>query len=1160
MKKKLNKGSSWSFDDFPQILRIMKLVGVFMFVALVQVSASSYSQTKELTIKGNHLTLEELFEIIENQSEFSFMYNLKQIDLSKEVDVDVENKTVDKVLDQVLNGTDITYTVSNRLIVIHKKNNMTLTEKLAERQQQSVVGKVTDSSGSPLPGVTVVVEGTTQGTITDNDGYYSLDDVPSGGVLVFSFVGMRTQKIPVSGKTSINITLVEEAIGIEEVVAIGYGSQKKVNLTGAISMAGSERLENRPITSAGQGLQGVIPNLNITIRNGDPTQSVDYNIRGYESINGGSPLVLVDGVPMDLERINPDDIANVVVLKDAAAAAVYGARAAFGVVLVETKKGKKGEKINLTFNTEQSLAKPIFLMDVVTDPYVFVNAYNNAYLRTKGQVKYDEYYVEGTKRWVENPNEENAWEVVGGQLRYYGFNNYQNQVVTDFAPQQEYNMTIDGATEKASYYVSFGYLNKDGYLKSNNEKYKRYNILMKADFSINDWLALEEKIVFNSQNSDKPHFYNWDVNINSVARVSPIQPVQFPNLDYYINDGDHDIYSQYIGMYFEGTNFLPYLKNGGRTTFTSNDIWFTQGVTLSPIKGLKIKGDFSYNSYHRDYQDVASKVDVVKTNLLETNMIDNGYSGTDYISNVSNYNQYYVFNTYAEYTFNKIQHHYIKGMIGYNQEWGRYTSIGAKAYSLLTQNINDLNATRGTQETSGSKDHVALRGVFYRLNYIYKDKYLIETNGRYDGTSRFSKDSRFGFFPSISLGWRISNEPFFEKSRKWLDNLKLRASYGELGNQLLGNNYYPYIATMQSGMASYVMDNGKIPYVSSSGLVSPDLTWETVISKNVGLDLTTFKQKLDISLDFYIRDTKDMLMEIEYPDVLGTDAPKQNAADLRTKGWELSVSWNDAIGNDLKYGMTFSLSDNQSEITKYDNPTGALSEYYVGKKIGEIWGYVTDGIFQSDEEVENSPDQSRLGSNWQAGDIKYKDLNNDEIISAGNATLTDPGDKKIIGNTTARYSFGINPSLSYKNWSLNIFFQGLFRDYLPSNNDYNAFYPFNAEYIDKYFLTETWSVDNPNAYFAAPHISIDNKKNIQPQSRYIQNAAYIRLKNLTLNYNLPDKLIRRIGMDRAQIYFSGMNLWEYTKMHKPLDPENVSTVTQEYYFQRIYTLGVKVTL
>lgn len=1036
--------------------------------------------------------------------------------------------------------------------------------------QKTVTGKVTDDAGQPLPGVSIIIKGSTTGTVTGIDGDYTLSNVSNSATLVFSFVGMTPQEVIVGNQTSINVTLLTEAIGLEEVVAIGYGTQKKANLTGSVGVATAERLENRPIISTGQGMQGVIPNLNITFQNGDPTTSANFNVRGFESINGGSPLVLVDGVPMDLERLNPNDIASVTVLKDAAAGAVYGARAAFGVILVETKKGKAG-KVNVTLSTEQSMSKPIYLIDPVTDPYVFVTEWNKANIRTSGAPSYDDDYVQGTKKWSENPTDENAWGIYNGSLRFYGFNDYHNQLITDFSPQQKYDLNISGSSERSSYYVSMGYLSKDGYLKNKekNEKYQRYNILMKVDFKINDWISLEEKIVFNSQVSDKPHFYNWDVNINTSARKKPIEPISFPDLPYYLEPGDRDKFAQYIGMDFGSVSFFPYLEQGGRETFTTNDTWFTQGVTLTPLKGLAIRSDFSYRTYWRENQDVQSKVEVIRTqNLKETTLVDNGFSGDDWIENVINRSQYYVFNSYAEYTVDQFENHYVKAMVGFNQEWGRNNTVRAQARQLVTPLVTDLNATVGTQQTGGGKNHLTLRGIFYRFNYSYKDKYLLEANGRYDGTSRFPTDSRFGFFPSVSVGWRISNESFMAGASTWLDNLKLRASYGELGNQQL-NSYYPYIATLGIGQSNFIMTGAnRTPYVSPAGLVSPDLTWETVVTQNIGLDLTLLSQRLDFSFDAYTRDTKDMLTDVTYPELLGTAAPDANAADLRTKGWELSVTWRDRIGQDWQYGLNLALSDNKSEVTKYDNPTGSLNEHYEGKIMGEIWGYVTEGIFQEDSEVASHADQAQLGANWRAGDIKYKDLNGDGKINTGSNTLDNPGDRKIIGYSHPRYAFGINPDVSYKNFTLNVFFQGLFRDYLPENGNWKAFYPYNAGHMEKYFITESWSEDNRDAYFAAPTIGTNTKKNIHPQSRYVQNGTYIRLKNLTLNYNLPRDFVARAGLSSASVYFAGMNLWEYTKMHKPIDPEvefNNNTgqerndLTQEYYFQRTFSLGVKVT-
>ncbi len=1027
---------------------------------------------------------------------------------------------------------------------------------------QNVSGRITAAeNGESLPGVSILVKGTNQGTTTDNDGKYSLKLPNNNATLVVSFIGYLKQEIAVGGRSVVDLALEVDTKALEEVVVVGYGTQEKVNLTGAVGVADSKRLMNRPIANAGEGLQGVIPNLNVNVRNGDPAQAVVFNIRGYESINGGAPLVLVDNVPMDLNRINPNDIESISVLKDASAAAVYGARAAFGVVLVTTKSGKSG-KVTVNFGTQTSLAKPIFNMDVVTDPYEFVQARNAANIRTSGVPSYDADMVAGTKAYSENPATAPQWKVVNGTLRFYGFNNYQEQIMTQFAPTSQHDLSVSGGNEKSKFFVSLGYFSKDGYLreKSKNEKFKRYNILMKADFKINDWLSMDSKVVFNSQNSDKPHFYNWDVNINSLARVPPIMPIQFPDLEYYVTPGDRDKYAPYIGKYFGGTNFFPYLLDGGRTTYTNNDIWLTQGVTLTPLKGLKIRSDFSYNIFNRMYQDVQSKVDIVDANLLAANLISNGFSGDDWIRNENNYNQYYVFNAFAEYKLPLPVNHNMTAMVGFNQELGQNRYSGAQARALITPLVTDLNATTGVQQTFGAKSHVALRGAFYRLNYNYKERYLIELNGRYDGSSRFPQASRFGFFPSFSAGWRISNESFMAGTSRWLDNLKLRASYGTLGNQLLGNNFYPYVATMGSGQSPYMFAGGTIPIVTAAGLVSPSLTWETVVSKNLGIDVTAFKGRLDASFDIFTRDTKDMLMDVTYPAILGTAAPKENAADLRTKGWELSLTWRDKIKRDWNYDVTLALSDWTAEITKFNNPTGNLNTYYVGQKLGEIWGFETVGIFQTADDVAKAPKQTNIGANWRPGDIQYADLNGDGNITLGNNTLANPGDRKIIGNSTPRYTFGINGGISYKNFRLGVFFQGIGKkDHWPTSDNWTWFFPFNAGHVERYYITDTWREDNRDAYFPAAHISTNDKKNVQVQSRYLQSAAYIRLKNITFSYDLPAGLLKKIGMSRAQIFTTGMNLWEFTKMRKPLDPETIQSAAIEYPMQRIVTLGANVS-
>ncbi len=1161
MKKKSMK--EVGISNFLKVLRIMKLnVFLLLVFALQSWAATSYSQQNRLTLNLQNVKVLDVLNHIEEESNYYFLFNRDLIDVDRIVSISADQEQIQKVLENLFSVTNVKFVISDRQIVLTTEN----VNNQQNDESKNVTGKIVDSSGSPLPGVTVMLKGTNKGTVSDTDGNYSIKNIPYKGVLVFSFMGMKTMEIPVKDKTTINVTMVEDAIGIEEVVAVGYGTQRKVNLTGAVGIASSERLENRTITAIGQGLQGVIPGLNITYDSGDPNESADFNIRGYESINGGSPLILVDGVPMDAEKVNTNDIKSVSVLKDASSAAIYGARAAFGVILIETKKGKIG-KTNISFSAQMTLQKAIYHgYDPVREEGTVRQVYNEAFKTTRGTYLWAQEIVDAALAYQEmdSPTEQDAWYYYGGYL--YPLRNYymKDEAMTDFSPQKQYDFSISGASEKASYYVSLGVIDKEGFFKYGNENYNRYNVLSKVDFNVTDWLTLEEKVSFASVVNNDPHSYGRDWFYNSLVRHS-WAPIAFPDLEYYVEPGDREKYENMIGMYIDYMNPLPYLKYGGRDISTENDIWLTQGVSIKPLKGLSIKGDFSYRYYWADSEKVQSKVDVLRGShrgfQISDNMIYNGASASDYIENSFAKNTYYVFNAYAVYN-GDFGDHSLDFTGGFNQEYGKNHGIKTKSTQLLSPNIHSLGAATGTKTNDDEKNEIMLRGIFYRLKYSYKDKYLFEANGRYDGTSRFPRKDRFGFFPSFSLGWRLSEESFMEGTRNWLDNLKIRASYGQLGNQGITKDkeqlYYPYISSMSTGTSNFLLNGGGnlTNYISPGGLVSSTLTWETVTSKNIGLDFTLLKGKLDVELNYFIRDTKDMLMTKEYPNVLGASAPRENAADLRNTGWELALTLQDKIGNDLSYRLNLTLSDYQTEITKYNNPTGAIGDYYVGQKIGEIWGFETVGLFQTEEELANAADQSRLGSNWRLGDVHYANLDDDDVITTGSKTLDDHGDLKIIGNSTPRYTFGINPSIKYKNFTLDVFAQGILkRQVYPSTDNLLRFFPFFSMSMEHYWIDDSWSPDNRDAYFPGIQAAYYDHKNVRTQTRYLQNAAYIRLKNVTLSYDIPVKFVAK-----AQVYLNGTNLWEASGMYKTLDPEQNKDLQARYFFHRSFTLGLKVTL
>jgi TonB-linked SusC/RagA family outer membrane protein len=1006
-------------------------------------------------------------------------------------------------------------------------------------QEKEVSGQVVDEQGIGLSGANIMQKGTKNGVTADFDGNFTIELQAGSDVLVVSYLGFKIVEKSAGSDNTIKIILQEDTESLNEVVVVGYGTQKKVNLTGAIDVATAEQLENRPIANVGEGLQGVIPNLNVTVTSGDPTDAPNFNIRGFESINGGSPLILVDGVPMDLNRINPDNIASLTVLKDGAASAIYGARAAFGVILVETKKGKKG--INVKLNTQLSWNKPIFNLDPIEDGYVYALERNKMEEREGNTPIYDDETLEGLRKYWTDPENNPSWEMIDGTFRNYENPQIAKDLMSSTSPRQKIDLSISGASEKVNYYTALGLFNNDGFWDHpGNDNFKRYNFLGKVDYKINDWLSIDSQVTANFENSDKPA----GVDINSLIRVEPDRPYIVPLIPGY---------EQYEGMNWEHAfPIYAQLENGGRSKTLAQDLWLKNGVTITPLDGLKIRSDFAYNAFNRQYERIRPFYETLDYELDQEDPLNT--VGNDEIDLYRDFNQYYVFNAYAEYETTLVEDHYLKFMVGYNQEWDYNTRVSGNANGLVSPNIVDIGATTGLREINGGKTAATLRGGFYRINYIFRDKYLLEASARYDGTSRFPKVDRFGLFPSISAGWRISKEGWMSGTQDWLSDLKIRASFGELGNQLLGSNYYPYVPSLGIGTSNFVLNSGPIPTVNSPGLVSPSLTWEKVRSKNIGLDINLFKNKLDMSFDMYSRETLEMLLQREYPDVLGAGAPRENGADLKTTGWEASVSWKDNISKDFSYSLSVNMSDWTSEITKYENPTGALSEYYVGQQIGEIWGYETAGIIQDEEQLAGIPDHSKLGSNWRVGDIEFADLNEDGRIDEGLNTLDDPGDRKIIGNSTPRYSYGINANIQYKGISLSALFQGVGeRDYNPSNSSWTWFYPWRSYNGQKSWLTDTWTPENRDAYF--PQNRIGNN-GFKPQTRFLQDASYIRLKSLNISYDLPEIFTQKIGFSGIKVYVAGQNLWEYSNIRTPLDPEYVFDSSIDYPLLRTYSMGL----
>ena len=1027
----------------------------------------------------------------------------------------------------------------------------------AAQNGKTVKGVVTDNFG-PVIGANVLVKGTTNGVITDVDGKFVLSDVPEDAVLQISFIGYVTQEIKVAGKTEFNVQMSEDAKALEEVVVVGYGSQKKVNLTGSIGKVDSKVLESRPITSTTSALQGTIPNLQITNSSGEPGQSASINVRGTTSINGGSPLVLVDGVEMSLDLVNPNDIENVTVLKDAAASAIYGVRAAFGVVLVTTKNPSKAEKTSVSYSGNFSFAKPSIMPEFLTSQSQFAEWMNQACINGNVATKYRDDVIAKMKAYEADPKNNPEYEVIDGQLYYYGYSDFKEKMIKDVTPTQRHNINITGGSEKTRFYTSVGYLNQEGLYKVGDDNYKQLNTRINVENQTTKWMKLGFKALYNYSTQDKPFTYDGK---DVWKRVIYTLPTDF--IDAWQKDPRYPELDKFDGMYSEN-NAYALLKDGGRNKYDQHDVWLTATADFDILKGWKAHVDFNYNLNYKKASAHSKPIKFFDGSFNETY----GRTSTNYYQ-MTNYNtSYYSFNAYTDYEHTFAEKHYLKAMVGFNQELTKYSTFSGKRYDILNDELPSLSLGSGNHEVSQNGYEWALRGGFFRLNYIYNDRYLFEFNGRYDGTSRFPSDNRFVFLPSFSAAWRISEESFMQGTRDWLDNLKLRASYGILGNQMISSSdwsgntkYYPYIPFMSNSTSTYwLFGDTYATTINPGNLVSADLTWEKVSTMNFGIDMTFLQQRLDMSFDYYIRTTADMLIKTSYPALLGTTAPPENSAELKTRGWEFTISWRDKIGENFSYDLGFVLSDSQAEITKYNNPTGDISTYYEGKKVGDIWGYRVEGLFQSDEEAANWYSQKDIANvQWGAGDIKVKDLNGDGVIDDGIGTLDDHGDKEVIGNTTPRYQYGITANFTYKNYYLNLFMQGVGkRDFWPGDE---AFWPAATQYYNAqtWHVYDSWTPENPGAYLPIARATDSRNRGVYTD-RYLQNASYCRMKNITLGWNLPKQWISKINLSNASIYVSGENLFEFTKIKGPYDPEAAGgNGVMLYPFMRTYSLGINLT-
>ena len=1067
-------------------------------------------------------------------------------------------------------------------------------------QSRSVSGKVLDEQQVPIIGAAVIMAGEgSVGSVTDIDGNFALT-VPSGDVtLNVTCLGYESKAVSVSNTQSmVTIILKEDSMMIDETVVVGYGTQKKVNLTGAITTVASKELENRTSHSLTNMLQGSVPGLNITTSSGTPGASGSINIRGVTSINDAEPIVVIDGAIGDLDRVNPNDVQSISVIKDAAAAAVYGARAAYGVILITTKSGSdKDGKAIVKYSGKFGWEEPTTSTDYETRGYWSVYTVDKFWQADAGKkyTTYTDYDMGQLLARVNDKTEhpDRPWvveDVRNGKRQwvYYANTDWYHELYKDQHPVQKHSVSISGGGKAVRYFLSASYDKKVGVIKQNPDVYQKYNLRSKLDFDINKWFKMSNNTSYFASSYSFPGVGDVE---NAFAYAARHALAAFPLKN---PDGSWVYTTPMISGNYNVANgrHIVYGNDKNFNMDKYNDFQNTTELKFTPVKQFNITANFTYRNYTTSYTNRQTKFDYRVYPGADIQYYTSGAGEDKLTENIKRYN-YLSGNVFATFEETWKDAHHLTVMAGLNAETWANKNVKALGKNLLSEDLNDLNLIAPDvdgnvlTEVGGGQNAYSLLGVFARVNYDYKGRYLFEASARYDGTSRFAAGSRWGLFPSGSIGWRISEEPFFAPAKKVVNNLKLRASYGSLGNQNVG--YYAHLRTISLNyFSNYTFGEGstKPKYSSLSNPVSSGLTWETTQQSNIGLDMTMFNNRLEFTAEAYIRDTKNMLTDGDaLPGVFGADPPKANSADLRTKGYELSLSWRDQFnlaGHPFGYSVRATMSDFRSHITKFDNPTYTFGKsYYEGMRLGDIWGFVVDGLFATDEEAKQYTSEvldcsyinGRMTGGFLAGDLRFVDLDGDKVLGIGSNTVDKPGDRKILGNSLPSLQYGLTFAFDWLGFDVSAFFQGTGNHYwYPHGFNMNFWGCYSYSYVSflqRDFIQRCWSEENPDAYFPRPRsYSATGGELSKVNSRYLQNVRYLRFKNLTVGYTLPKKWLDKVRVDKVRVYFTGENLHYWSPLKKNclyVDPESAFSRSSNvdnhmsYTWQKTMMFGIDIT-
>ncbi|MFT3950137.1 MAG: TonB-dependent receptor [Agriterribacter sp.] len=1022
-------------------------------------------------------------------------------------------------------------------------------EKLSPAQTTaiSVTGRVSDADGNPLGGANVIVKGQSTGVTTNGNGDYQIEVPDTATVLIFSHTGYSPYEEPVKGRRLINVTLFKESQSLTDVVVVGYGTQKKVNLTGAVATVSAKELEGRPITSLGDALAGVVPNLSLTSSDGGaPGSSYSWNIRGRGSISGmtsDAPLIIIDGVPGNVDNINPADIENISVLKDAAASAIYGSRAPYGVVVITTKKGKS-QQMKVTYTNNLSLRSPTNGLNMMGS-IDFLNYQNKAATNSGLAPYFPQWLIDSVQYNVDHPEDYKTMLSNPQNPQYFGWyvavdTDWWDELYKDQSFTQNHNLSASGGNERVNYYTSFGYLNQGGLFKWGNDRFERYSGLVNLNAKATNWLDIRLRTQVTRNNTDNPN----SPTLRTVFRYWPIYPIYDPN-----------------GNYFSIPSEIQLAAEGGRINQVQDYFSNTLALVARPFKGLSLNADFTFNS---------GETRLTTNNKVLYNYDANGEiagfatnANQSYINKQYNMNKYYAMNLFADYT-KQLGNHNIHILTGYQQEYNHFYMLSGFRNELISEQVPALNAATGSDIQAGDNEYEwATQGVFGRIGYNFKEKYLLEINARYDGSSRFPSAHRWGVFPSVSVGYNIAKEAFFDPLRSVVSLAKIRVSYGRLGNANVNANYF--MPTMNKAQTDYIgADGALMDYVTVPGFGNYQLTWEKPTMFNLGLDLSLFQNKLELNVDWFKRITSDMIGPSEpLPATLGAVVPLTNNTKLKGTGLELAVAYRNRIGK-VGYSVTAGFATQRQEVLKYYNTTGLYSVPYKGKQWGEIWGLETAGFINTEDHLSSMPNQSELSGQWGLGDIMYRDQNGDGKISRGLQTVSEPGDFKVIGNTTPKFTYNFSLNANYKGFDFRAFFIGIgHADWWPEgwvygiNTNY-AFFGSSDNRFNHVNLVEHldyWTPENTDAYYPRPLAANQGRRNRQVQTKYLQNRAYLRMKNLQIGYTIPTRLLQQLHLGQLRLYVSGENLFTITKL-RLFDPEDTGLV---YPLQKVYSFGLNVS-